>query len=115
MIKNHFIFFYSFVTPFLQGCSSARSENALPAASPVLDKAYFKQYLTTTEGSSVETLVLSTVNGFKNEKVHDRGPGDRATSVLLWIKKPAAPLTKSISLYSISLMNFIYTGMPVMT
>jgi len=69
MRKNHLIFFYLFVTLFLQGCSSASSQNAQPAASPVLDKAHFKQHLTTTEGNSVETLVLSTVNGFNKQRM----------------------------------------------
>lgn len=41
---------------------------------PTLDKAHFKEHMLTKERDSGKTIVFSTINGFKKDKVNDRRP-----------------------------------------
>ncbi|MEH6466784.1 MAG: hypothetical protein V7722_04060 [Porticoccus sp.] len=86
---NHRFFFYLVMALFLHGCSSTSTQDTpmeqpstQPSAEPVqptepaptLDKAHFKQQMITKERDSGKTIVFSTINGFKKDKVNDRRP-----------------------------------------
>ena len=86
---NYHFFFYVVMALFLHGCSGTGTQDTpmiLPSAqtsaeptqpavpAPTLDKAHFKQQMLTKERDSGKTIVFSTINGFKKDKVNDRRP-----------------------------------------
>jgi hypothetical protein len=80
----HQFFFYLVIALILHGCSSTSTQDeptALPSnpsssepSEPTLNKAHFKQHIITKERDSGKTIVFSTIDGFKKEKVNDRRP-----------------------------------------